>query len=198
MRSTHTTTSVTAWQQPTLTPALATTSDGTRVRRELGRLRCMAIRIRTVQRQDAARLAALLDQLGYPTDDAAVHARLTYWVNDEASVLLGADLDGRLIGVAALRVCPMLEVTGKFGRVVALVVDDCYRGQGVGRELMAEIEKRAHAAGCIVMEVTSSNHRGLAHRFYAGLGYQDAQGRSQTLHQVPAHSRNRNVSWSDA
>ncbi|MEV4626813.1 GNAT family N-acetyltransferase [Micromonospora sp. NPDC049523] len=139
----------------------------------------MAIRIRPVRRQDVARLAALLDQLGYPTDDAAVHERLTYWSNDEASVLLGADDDGRLIGVAALHVCPMLEVTGRFGRVVALVVDDRYRSQGVGRSLMAEIERRAHAAGCIMMEVTSGGHRESAHRFYAGLGYQDTHARSK-------------------
>ncbi|MGW4467871.1 GNAT family N-acetyltransferase [Micromonospora sp. NPDC004704] len=132
-----------------------------------------------VRREDAAGVAVLLGQLGYPIDGAAVRERLTYWLGDEASVLLGADDDGELVGVAALHVCPILEGTGKFGRVVALVVDDRYRGQGVGRSLMAEIEKRAYAAGCILMEVTSGGHRESAHRFYAVLGYQDAHERSK-------------------
>jgi GNAT superfamily N-acetyltransferase len=139
----------------------------------------MAIRIRPVDRHDTARLVVLLDQLGYPTDAADVHERLSYWLPDQASVLLGADDAGELIGVAALHVCPMLERTGRFGRLVAMVVDDRYRGQGVGRSLLTEIERRAYAAGCIVMEVTSSVHRDAAHRFYAGLGYQDTADRSR-------------------
>lgn len=53
-----------------------------------------AIRFRSVQWQDAA----LLDQLGCPTDDAAVRGRLVYWWNDEARVLLTAFDDNRSIG----------------------------------------------------------------------------------------------------
>jgi hypothetical protein len=59
-------------------------------------------------------LVVLLDQLGYPTTEAAVHERLDYWLDDPSSRLIGAEDDGDLIGVAALGVLPMLEVTGKF------------------------------------------------------------------------------------
>jgi GNAT superfamily N-acetyltransferase len=149
------------------------------------------ITLRLVRQEDAVRLADLLGQLGYPTDATVVRDRLNYWMHDEASVLLGAADDDLLIGVAALHVSPILEVTGRFGRVVALVVDERYRGQGVGRLLMAEIEKRAQAAGCIMMEVTSSSHRESAHRFYRGLGYQDAQKRSKRFTKLlPALSSN--------
>jgi GNAT superfamily N-acetyltransferase len=132
--------------------------------------------LRPVRRQDVVRLSVLLDQLGYPTDVTTVDGRLDYWLDDPSSLLLGADDGGELIGVAALHACPMLERTGRFGRLVALVVDDRYRGRGVGHALVGAAERWAQEAGCVFMEVTSSRSRELAHRFYGKLGYEDACG----------------------
>jgi GNAT superfamily N-acetyltransferase len=87
--------------------------------------------------------------------------------------LIGADDDGELIGVAALGVLPMLEVTGRIGRVLALVVDERYRGRGVGQSLVTAAEEQARAAGCLKMEVTSSRYRTRTHKFYQQLGYED-------------------------
>ena len=115
----------------------------------------------------------LLDQLGYPTTEAAVHERLDYWLDDPAGRLIGADDDGDLIGVAALVVLPILEVTGKLGRLIALVVDERYRGRGVGQALVTAAEEQARAAGCVKMEVTSSRYRTRTHEFYQQLGYGD-------------------------
>src|SRR5690242_18467007 len=110
------------------------------------------MRIRTVRDGDEPRLAVLLGQLGYPSTVQDIHRRLEYWLNDpESALLAAADDDGRLIGVAALHVTPILEMTGKFGRLVALVVDETVRGRGVGRALIAATEDRARAAGCLFM-----------------------------------------------
>lgn len=137
----------------------------------------MTITIRRVERVDAARVAELLGQLGYPTEPAEAEERLDQWSGDPASLLLGADADGLLVGLAALHVTPLLEITGRFGRLVALVVDERCRGTGVGRTLVEETERRARQAGCLFMEVTSSRHRDAAHRFYQGLGYQETSAR---------------------
>jgi GNAT superfamily N-acetyltransferase len=91
--------------------------------------------LRAVNRSDASRLAVLLDQLGYPSQVDEIDARLAYGLGDPASFLLGAELDGRLAGVAALHVGPILEVTGKWERLVALVVDADHRSEGIGRAL---------------------------------------------------------------
>ena len=126
------------------------------------------------------RLALLLGQLGYPATEQDVRDRLAYWTDDPASALFAvADDQDRLLGVAALHVTPILEITGKFGRLVALVVDDAARGRGVGSMLMAAVEERARAAGCLFLEVTSSQHREQAHRFYEGRGYRDTRDRSR-------------------
>jgi GNAT superfamily N-acetyltransferase len=139
----------------------------------LGRLGGMAITMRPVVAGDAARIAVLLDQLGYPTDAAQVRTRLDDWLADRRSVLIAAEADGLVSGVAALHVMPLLEHDGRRGRLVALVVDDACRGQGLGRMLVAEVEQEARRLGCRDLEVTSSRTRHAAQSFYRGLGYED-------------------------
>lgn len=131
-----------------------------------------AIQLRPIKRQDASRLAVLLGQLGYPADVAAVNERLDYFLDDPLSYLIGAENRDHLVGVAALHVCPLLEVTGRLGRLLALVVDDRCQGQGVGRSLVVAVEERAREAGCVLTEVTSSRSRVHAHEFYRRLGYE--------------------------
>lgn len=135
----------------------------------------LVMHIRPIHQGDVARLAVLLEQLGFPSTERDVRHRLDYWLGDRAGALLGADDDGVLVGVAALHVTPLLEVTGKFGRLAALVVDEASRGRGVGRLLIRAAEERARAAGCLFLEVTSSSHRHPAHLFYESLGFTDSR-----------------------
>jgi GNAT superfamily N-acetyltransferase len=141
--------------------------------RENDRIPGMDVQLRPIRRQDVSGLVVLLGQLGYPSTEAAVHERLDYWLDDPSSWLIGADDDGDLVGVAALGVLPMIEVTGKLGRLLALVVDERYRGRGVGQSLVTATEEQARAAGCVKMEVTSSRYRTRTHEFYQQLGYED-------------------------
>jgi GNAT superfamily N-acetyltransferase len=134
----------------------------------------MDLLLRPVRRQDVSALAGLLGQLGYPTTEPELDGRLDYWLEDSASWLIGAEDGGDLIGVAALHVMPVLEKTGKLARLLALVVDERYRGRGVGRMLVTAVENRARAAGCLAMEVNSSRHRTRSHMFYQQVGDEDA------------------------
>ncbi|MCA8878912.1 MAG: GNAT family N-acetyltransferase [Rhodobacteraceae bacterium] len=45
------------------------------------------------------------------------------------------------------------------------------RGRGLGRALMADAETRARAAGCTLLQLTSSAVRAEAQRFYVSLGF---------------------------
>lgn len=134
----------------------------------------MDLHLRPIRRQDISALTGLLSQLGYPTTETELDGRLDHWLDDPSSWLVGAENDGDLIGVAALHVLPLLEVTGKLARLLALVVDERYRGRGVGRTLVTAVEDRARAAGCLALEVNSSRHRTRTHEFYQQLGYEDA------------------------
>ncbi|QUQ67395.1 GNAT family N-acetyltransferase [Kutzneria sp. CA-103260] len=129
--------------------------------------------IRPAAVTDVPRITELLDQLGYPTDEARVRVRVDAWLADSRSALLVAEVDCVVSGVAALHAMQLLEYDASQGRLAALVVDDSCRGQGVGSQLVAEVEREARRLGCWRIEVTSSRARVAAHSFYRGLGYED-------------------------
>jgi GNAT superfamily N-acetyltransferase len=131
------------------------------------------IRTRAATAGDAAGIALLLRQLGYPTTEAEAKARLEYWSADQRSSVIAADLDGVLAGVAAVHAIPLLEHKGWRGRLVALVVAEARRGRGVGRALVTAAESAAEVLGCREMEITSARDRAAAHSLYESAGYAD-------------------------
>jgi len=138
----------------------------------------MAITIGTAAPADSSQLASLLGQLGYPAERNEVENRLEYWLKDPQSALMVAEVADAIAGVAALHVFPLFERAARRGRLVALVVDDAFRGQGIGRKLVEAAENRARSLGSDDMEITSSRERVAAHEFYAALGYDDVCDRA--------------------
>jgi hypothetical protein len=61
----------------------------------------MAINVRPVQEADLSRITDLLAQLGYPATTDQVRERLDRWLADRHSVLVTAEVDGAVAGVAA-------------------------------------------------------------------------------------------------
>ena len=133
------------------------------------------IDIRAARTDDAEEVTALLAELGYPDNTVEdVRARLSGW----AGRVLVADDAGRVAGVVAVAVLPHFERAGSWGRIVAIVVGDAWRGMGLGRLLVDAAEQAARELGCVAMEVTSARHRVRAHHFYRTLGFEDRCDRS--------------------
>jgi GNAT superfamily N-acetyltransferase len=128
------------------------------------------MRIRDATAADAADVAALLCELGYPTTAGEAADRLR---RPDARVLL-AESEGRVVGLAAIAVASQLHHAAPTARVTALVVSEAARGRGAGRRLMASAEELAREAGCHDIELTSGIRleREAAHRFYEALGYE--------------------------
>ncbi|OLF17143.1 GNAT family N-acetyltransferase [Actinophytocola xanthii] len=135
------------------------------------------MQIRLARTTDAAAVNELLDQLGYPPDDAATTAsRIQAWRHDPSSAAYVAEVDGDILGLVAVHICPFFERAGAWARIVALVVADRARGRGVGGQLVTAAESFANRWGCLRMEVTSADRRGTAHEFYRRRGYIDQTG----------------------
>jgi GNAT superfamily N-acetyltransferase len=135
--------------------------------------------IRLAHPTDAEAVNELLHQLGYPQEGFATTAsRIRTWGDDPASAAYVADADGNVLGLAAVHVCPFFERAGSWGRLVALVVSEQARCQGVGGQLVAAAQSFAASRGCVRMEVTSSDLRHDAHEFYRRRGYVDQTGTS--------------------
>jgi GNAT superfamily N-acetyltransferase len=48
-----------------------------------------------------------------------------------------------------------------------LVIGTAARSKGIGHALLTEVQQRARAAGCHLLDLDSATHRIDAHRFYA-------------------------------
>ena len=122
---------------------------------------------------DAAAIASLLTELGYPHSVDEARSRLEAWAGGECRLLLVATEDDVPIGLAAVAAVSYLERTGSWARVTALVVAAAHRRRGFGRELMAAAEEASVRWGCVTIEATSARRRTESHPFYLDLGYED-------------------------
>jgi ribosomal protein S18 acetylase RimI-like enzyme len=130
------------------------------------------VEIRDAGPDDAAELAELLGQLGYPTEAGAVGRRLERLAASGVDRVFVA-VDGGVVGVVSVHVSRSLEYDGDAAKISAVVVDERRRGTGVGRALIDTAEAEARARGCEVLWLTTAEHRAGAHAFYRALGFEE-------------------------
>ena len=123
---------------------------------------------------DSGPLLALLGQLGYPSTPRRLVAQLERASGDHGAVLVAAE-DNAVSGFASYQIVYFFEDGAPRCRLTAIAVDEAVRQTGVGRRLVAEVERRARAAACTELEVMSARRpeRTAAHAFYPALGFVD-------------------------
>jgi GNAT superfamily N-acetyltransferase len=128
--------------------------------------------VRRARSTDAARIAELSGQLGYPTSAKEMRARLRDVLKDkEGACFLAESREGGLVGWIHVSTTPLLEVERR-AEVNGLVVDETARSQGAGALLLAAGEKWARGKRCKSMSVRSNVLRERAHGFYLRNGYE--------------------------
>lgn len=120
---------------------------------------------------DAAALARLCSELGYPSTEAQIQGRLTRLGEVEHGLFVGEAGGGDLLGVVDVHVRLVLE-EDPFAELIALVVTDDARGEGIGSALVAEAARWARARRLPKLWVRVSLWREGTPRFYESLGFQ--------------------------
>src|SRR5438477_13056608 len=111
--------------------------------------------IRTAAFGDAPTLAVLSGVLGYPVLEETLALRLrNLLARDEDIVLVAQAARGHVVGWLHGKQQELLE-SGRRCEILGLVVDAAYRGQGVGRRLVAAVEEWAATRGLEQMVVRS-------------------------------------------
>jgi len=131
--------------------------------------------LRIARTTDAAELASLATELGYPSTAADVERRLPPLLEDpEHLIIVATDSDDRAIGWlhAVVRRQPELDA---FVQIAGLVVAETHRGTGIGTRLLEHAERWASQSGIHTVRVHSNATRELAHRFYERAGYSSAK-----------------------
>jgi len=85
----------------------------------------------------------------------------------------GSDkIDGAIVGTLQITFTPSISFQGgKRATVESVRVDEKYRGQGIGKELMIWAINRAKEENCFALQLTTNGDRKEAHRFYERLGF---------------------------
>ncbi len=127
--------------------------------------------IRQARSDDAAGIARLIGELGYPVGPAMIVGKLSAVSAQGPDAVLVAAAGDQLCGCISLHALPLLHREGRLGRITSLVVGTPFRGQGIGAALLARAHAWFEQAGCRQLEVTSGDQRLRAHRFYLSHGY---------------------------
>ena len=129
------------------------------------------IKIRPAKKDDISSLGSLCDQLGYQQPIELIHEQFEQLSARSEHVIFVATLSNvEVVGWIHIFVRyllyyePHLEIGG-------IVVDDSYRGNGIGGMLMQRAEEWAREKGIKFMMARTSVIRAGAHRFYEAVGY---------------------------
>lgn len=129
--------------------------------------------IRDARPDDVSQLSGLINQLGYPcTPEEAENRFNDIRQNQDYRTLVITDGD-LVVGLAGLAKCLWYEKNGTYVRILAFVVNEQYRGRGLGKQLIKAAENWATELGCNAIVLSSGNRdeRIEAHRFYKSQGY---------------------------
>lgn len=119
-------------------------------------------------------MAALCGQLGYPASVDQVQKRLEAIGGRPDHRLIGAELDGKLIGWAHVHADWALD-HGFEADLLGLVVDEEQRGLGIGRALIGEAAEWAYRHNCTRMRVRTNVIRLRAGDFYRRAGFKEVK-----------------------
>jgi ribosomal protein S18 acetylase RimI-like enzyme len=127
--------------------------------------------LREAKAKDADQLVVLFRLLEHDIDAAAVRSNLAALAKADTPILVISEGE-RIVAACGFVRTLVPHRPAQVGRITILVVAQHRRRQGLGEQLVAEVESRLLALGCVLVEVTSNDRLLPAHSFYRAHGYQ--------------------------
>ena len=128
--------------------------------------------IRDAELDDVAEIAALTCDLGYETKRTEMETRLKLILSNPGYKTFVATVDGCICGMIGTLTYPSYEHNDASGRILALVTASAARRRGIGRALIAMVEKDFAQRGIRRVSLDTRLTREDAHTFYESLGYE--------------------------
>jgi GNAT superfamily N-acetyltransferase len=129
--------------------------------------------VREAMPEDVPDLAALMQELGYPTSREEMKIRFENIFRHPDYTAYIAGCAGEIAGMIGLNRNYAFESNGCYIRISALIVKASCRNLGIGKLLMDMAEHWANQMGADFMVVNSGDRdeRKIAHQFYQKLGF---------------------------
>lgn len=94
-------------------------------------------------------------------------------IDSENQKLIVGLIENEIIGFCSLTIKNNLWQAGNLAHIDELIVNEHYRGNGVGKKLIDKITELAVENNCKRIELDSAFHRTSAHKFYEKMGYEN-------------------------
>jgi N-acetylglutamate synthase-like GNAT family acetyltransferase len=134
--------------------------------------------IRKATPKDIPRILALYEEL--TEEKISVSSETLQRVFSEIEAMPGqeflvAEKDGSVGGTLFIQIIPNLSHNARpYAILENMVVDNKYRRQGIGRNLIDHALTRCREAGCYKVQLLSNKKRKEAHEFYRSVGFEDS------------------------
>ena len=125
--------------------------------------------IRKAVSNDSERICELLKQLGYDVEYKELFESISS--NSRNDEIFVSVVSMNVVGIVSLVFLDYLPSIERICRITALVVDEKYRGSGVGSKLVQFAINQAMEKRCAKLEVTTSPWREAAKQFYVSNGF---------------------------
>ncbi|HJW71323.1 MAG TPA: GNAT family N-acetyltransferase [Geothrix sp.] len=127
--------------------------------------------LRPADTQDAAALAGLSGELGYPSTEGDLVERLASVLGKDDHLVFVAEQDGKVVGWLHAFVALRIE-SPAFAEIAGLVVARSARGEGLGQQLVQAASAWARLKGLQKLRVRSNVARKESHDFYTRIGFE--------------------------
>jgi len=138
------------------------------------------ISIRKAALSDSLSITNLCIQLGYEVTEDIIIQRLQKITYDDNTVIYVAIQNSVIIGWIQISIRSAIE-SGELPEITGLVVDESFRGNGVGKKLVAKAEEWAKSLGYKSIKVRTNILRTETHLFYKKIGFEEKK--KQTVFQ---------------
>ena len=132
----------------------------------------MKIEVREMIMEDAQAVNSLSQQLGYPLSIQQTLQNITAVLKSNDHTAFVAIIENKIVGwigaahTIMIEVMPHCEING-------LVIDEKYRGKGVGKLLIEKVKQWAREKGSDKLSLRCNIKRTEAHLFYKHLGFKE-------------------------
>lgn len=128
------------------------------------------VKTRLAQISDAVELARL-NRLFNGVDDSGEQIRTRLADPRRVETPLIAEVEGRVVGFAAVRVVPTIFYAAPHAELTELFVEEAFRRQGVARALVAAAEALAREEGADEMVILTDTDNEAAQSLYLEMGF---------------------------
>lgn len=137
----------------------------------------MSLVFREARRGDVPAVVAMLadDMLGQGRERAALETYYTAFdamAQEGGNLLVVGERHGEIVATYQITFISGLSLAAaRRAQVESVRVSSALRGQGVGKAMFTDIDARARAAGCALVQLTMNATRTESRRFYEALGF---------------------------